>query len=217
MELSEQNSDLKELLDRKRAQLVIKRIFDVVASGIGLIVISPVLVLISVLIKIDSRGPVFFKQKRVGKNNEIFEIYKFRTMVNDAEKIGRQITVGNDNRITNIGKFIRKYKIDELPQLINVFRGEMSLVGPRPEVPRYVELYSENQKQILLVQPGITDYASIEFRNENDILGKSSNPDKEYIENIMPAKIKLNLKYINEVSLFTDIKIIIKTVICIIK
>ena len=217
MQSSELIVNIEESLNSKRIQLIIKRIFDIVASGIGIIVLSPIFILIGILIKIDSRGSIFFKQKRVGKNKKIFEIYKFRTMVSDAEKIGRQITVGDDSRITKIGKFIRKYKIDEFPQLINVLKGEMSLVGPRPEVPRYVELYDEGQQQILLVKPGITDYASIEFRNENDILGKSLNPEKEYIENIMNAKIKLNLKYINEISLITDIKIIIRTIRLIIR
>ena len=160
---------------------------------------------------------MFFKQKRVGKNKEIFEIYKFRTMVTDAEKLGKQITVGNDSRITRVGKFIRKCKLDEFPQLINVLKGEMSLVGPRPEVPRYVDLYDEYQEQILLVQPGITDYASIEFRNENEILGESDNPDKTYIEDIMPTKIDLNMKYIKNISIVEDIKLIFVTLVAILK
>lgn len=133
-------------------------------------------------------------------------------MVTDAEKIGKQITIGNDSRITNVGKFIRKCKLDELPQLINVFKGEMSLVGPRPEVPKYVDLYDEYQEQILLVQPGITDYASIEFRNENDILGESSSPEETYIKDIMPTKIELNVKYIKNISLVEDFKLILKTI-----
>jgi lipopolysaccharide/colanic/teichoic acid biosynthesis glycosyltransferase len=220
-EISMQSSkalvNVEEKLEAKKYQLIVKRCFDIVAAGLGLIVLLPFLIIISVLIKLDSKGPVFFKQERVGKNKRIFEIYKFRTMVNDAEKLGRQITVGNDNRITRVGVFIRKYKLDEFPQLINVFKGEMSLVGPRPEVPRYVELYDEEQEQILFIKPGITDYASMEFRNENEILGKSENPDEEYIENIMPTKINLNLKYIDEISVITDIKIILDTIICIVK
>ncbi|WP_297133213.1 sugar transferase, partial [Terrisporobacter sp.] len=163
------------------------------------------------------KGPVFFKQKRVGKNKKIFEIYKFRTMVTDAEKLGKQITVGNDTRITRVGNLIRKCKLDELPQLINVLKGEMSLVGPRPEVPRYVDLYDEYQEQILLVQPGITDYASIEYRNENDILGKSNNPEDTYIQEVMPAKIELNMKYIKNISLIEDIKLIFSTIVAIAK
>ena len=217
MESQKIHINVKETLENKKMQLVLKRILDVILSGLGLMILSPIFLIIGILIKLDSKGSVFFKQVRVGIYGNEFEIYKFRTMVNDAEKKGRQITVGKDNRITKVGNFIRKYKLDELPQLINVFKGEMSLVGPRPEVPRYVELYDEEQEQILLVKPGITDYSSIEFRNENEILGESSNPDKEYIENIMPCKINLNMKYINEISLITDIKIILKTIMCIIK
>lgn len=217
MQSSKLQINVEESIKSKKIQLIIKRIFDVIASGVGMIILSPLFIIISILIKLDSEGNVFFKQRRVGKNKKIFEIYKFRTMVTDAEKIGRQITIGNDSRITRVGAFIRKYKLDEFPQLINVLKGEMSLVGPRPEVPRYVELYDEEQEKILLVKPGITDYASIKFRNENDILGKSIDPDREYIENVMPTKIDLNLKYISEISLLTDIKIIINTIIAIIK
>lgn len=209
--------DIKSELEKKKLSLVIKRIFDIVASLGGLIVLSPLLIIVAICIKLDSKGPVFFKQKRVCKNKKIFEIYKFRTMVTDAEKLGKQITVGNDSRITRVGKFIRKCKLDEFPQLINVLKGEMSLVGPRPEVPRYVELYDEYQEQILLVQPGITDYASIEFRNENEILGKSDNPEKTYIEEIMPTKIELNMEYIKKISIFEDIKLILNTIIAILK
>lgn len=217
MQSSKLEVNVEESIKSKQIQLIIKRIFDVIVSGIGIIILSPLFIIISILIKLDSEGTIFFKQRRVGKNKKIFYIYKFRTMVTDAEKIGRQITIGNDSRITRVGKFIRKYKLDEFPQLINVLKGEMSLVGPRPEVPRYVELYDEKQEKILLVKPGITDYASIKFRNENDILGKSLDPDREYIENVMPTKINLNLKYISEISLVTDIKIIIDTIIAIIK
>lgn len=192
---------------------VIKRIFDFVCSTLGLIVLSPVLIVIAIKIKIDSDGPVFFKQIRVGKRNKKFEILKFRTMVVDAEKLGRQITVGNDSRITKIGAFLRKYKLDELPQLINVFKGDMSLVGPRPEVPRYVELYSEEQRKVLEVRPGITDLASIRYRDENDLLGEAEDPDELYINTIMPDKLALNLEYINKNNVFVDIYIILKTII----
>lgn len=209
--------DVQSELEKKKFSLVIKRIFDIMSSFCGLVILSPILIIVAIFIKLDSNGPVFFKQKRVGKNKEIFEIYKFRTMVTDAEKLGRQITVGNDSRVTDVGKFIRKCKLDELPQLINVLKGEMSLVGPRPEVPRYVDLYDEYQKQILLVKPGITDYASIEFRNENEILGQSKNPDKTYIEDIMPAKIEFNMRYIRNISLIEDIKLILATIIVILK
>jgi len=193
---------------------VVKRIFDFICSTLGLIVLSPILIAIAIKIKIGSDGPVFFKQIRVGKKNKEFEILKFRTMVVDAEKLGRQITVGNDSRITKIGAFLRKYKLDELPQLINVFKGHMSLVGPRPEVPRYVKMYNEEQKKVLDVKPGITDLASIRYRDENELLGESENPDDFYINTIMPDKLTLNLEYINNNNnVFFDIYIILKTII----
>jgi len=217
MQTSKSFVDVQSELEKKKLSLVVKRIFDIIASLGGLIVLSPILIIVAICIKLDSKGPVFFKQKRVGKNKQIFEIYKFRTMVTDAEKLGKQITVGNDSRITRVGKFIRKCKLDEFPQLINVVKGEMSLVGPRPEVPRYVELYDEYQEQILLVQPGITDYASIEFRNENEILGNSHNPEETYIEEIMPTKIELNMKYIRNISIVEDIKLIVNTILAILK
>jgi lipopolysaccharide/colanic/teichoic acid biosynthesis glycosyltransferase len=189
-----------------------KRGFDFITSTIGFLLISPILLIIAVLIKITSKGPILFKQKRVGKNALVFNILKFRTMVVDAEKVGRQITVGNDSRITKVGIFLRKYKLDELPQLINVIKGDMSLVGPRPEVPKYVELYNENQKRVLEVRPGITDYASIEYRDENSILGNVENPEEYYINIIMPHKIDLNMKYIENNNVFIDIAIIFKTI-----
>ena len=197
----------------KEFNKVVKRIFDFICSTLGLIVLSPILIAIAIKIKMGSDGPVFFKQIRVGEKNKEFEILKFRTMVVDAEKLGRQITVGNDSRITKIGSFLRKYKIDELPQLINVFKGNMSLVGPRPEVPRYVKLYNEEQKKVLEVKPGITDLASIRYRDENDLLGEAENPDDFYINTIMPDKLALNLQYINKNNVFFDIYIIFKTII----
>lgn len=192
---------------------VVKRIFDLICSTLGIIVLSPVLIVIAIKIKFGSDGPIFFKQIRVGENNKEFEILKFRTMVVDAEKLGRQITVGNDSRITKIGEFLRKYKLDELPQLINVFKGDMSLVGPRPEVPRYVKLYNEEQRKVLEVKPGITDLASIRYRDENELLGKAENPDEFYINTIMPDKLALNLEYIDKNNVFIDIYIILKTII----
>ena len=190
---------------------VLKRGFDFIVSLIGCIVLMPIYILIAILIKIDSRGPIFFKQKRVGQYGKIFKILKYRTMVVDAENIGKQITVGDDKRITKIGKFLRKYKLDELPQLFNVLKGEMSLVGPRPEVPKYVELYNYEEKKVLNVKPGITDFASIEYRDENEILGKVDNPEEYYINVIMKHKLELNLKYINNNNIFIDINIILKT------
>ena len=192
---------------------IIKRIFDIICSGLGLIVLSPFLLFIAIRIKMESDGPVLFKQIRVGENGREFKILKFRTMVVDAEKLGRQITVGNDSRITKIGGFLRKYKIDELPQLINVFKGDMSLVGPRPAVPRYVNMYTKEQRRVLDVKPGITDLASIRYRDENELLGKAENPDEFYINTIMPDKLALNMEYINKSNIFLDIYIILKTIL----
>ena len=169
------------------------------------------MIIIAILIKLDSKGPVFFKQVRVTKNGREFKIFKYRTMRVGSDKYS-QITVGKDSRITKVGDFLRKYKLDEIPQLINVLIGDMSLVGPRPEVPKYVALYTEEQREILKVRAGITDYASIEFSNENDILANETDPEKAYIEKIMPRKIELNKKYLSEISVITDIKIILLTI-----
>ena len=169
------------------------------------------MIIIAILIKLDSRGPIFFKQVRVTKNGREFKIFKYRTMRVGSDKYS-QITVGKDSRITKVGDFLRKYKLDEIPQLINVLIGDMSLVGPRPEVPKYIALYTEEQREILKVRAGITDYASIEFSNENDILANEVDPEKAYIEKIMPRKIELNKKYLSEISVMTDIKIILLTI-----
>lgn len=191
---------------------MLKRFVDIVFSFIGIVVLIPFFLLIAILIMLDSRGGVFYKQVRVGINGTDFKLFKFRSMRTDADKKGLLTVGGRDSRVTRMGYYIRKYKIDELPQLINVFIGDMSLVGPRPEVRRYTDLYTNEQKKVLTVKPGITDYASIEYSNENEILGKAENPEKVYIEEIMPAKLKLNLKYIKEQSFTTDIKIILKTI-----
>ena len=188
-----------------------KRIFDIIFSLFGLILLSPFMIIIAILIKLDSKGPIFFKQVRVTKNGREFKIFKYRTMRVGSDKYS-QITVGKDSRITKVGDFLRKYKLDEIPQLINVLIGDMSLVGPRPEVPKYVALYTEEQREILKVRAGITDYASIEFSNENDILANEADPEKAYIEKIMPRKIELNKKYLSEISVMTDIKIILLTI-----
>ncbi len=190
---------------------MIKRLFDIIFSGLGIIILSPLFILISILIVIDSKGGVFYKQVRVGKNGKDFQLYKFRSMRKDSDKKGLLTVGGRDNRITKIGYYLRKYKIDELSQLINVFIGDMSLVGPRPEVRKYVDLYSKEQLNVLSVKPGITDNASIMYFDENELLGKSSNPEETYIKEIMPQKLNLNLKYIAEYKLFTDVKIIFKT------
>ncbi|MFY9311417.1 MAG: sugar transferase [Bacteroidia bacterium] len=190
-----------------------KRLFDIILSIIGLIILAPFFIIIALLIVLDSRGGVFYRQVRVGLNGKDFYLFKFRSMRTDADKKGLLITVGGrDSRITRMGYFIRKYKVDELPQLINVLFGDMSLVGPRPEVRRYVDMYNEEQKKVLTVKPGITDYASIEYSNENELLGKAADPEKVYIEEIMPAKLRLNLRYIAEQGLATDLKIIFKTI-----
>jgi sugar transferase len=190
---------------------VLKRIFDITLSLFGLIILLPFMLIIAILIKIDSKGSIFFKQIRVTKGGREFKILKYRTMRVGSDKYS-QITVGKDKRITEIGSFLRKYKLDEIPQLINVLVGDMSLVGPRPEVPKYVNLYTEEQKEILKVRAGITDYASIEFSNENDLLASEENPEKAYIEKVMPKKIELNKKYLSEISVLTDIKIILLTI-----
>ena len=190
---------------------MLKRIFDITLSLFGLIILLPFMLIIAIFIKFDSKGSIFFKQIRVTKGGREFKILKYRTMRAGSDKYS-QITVGKDERITKIGSFLRKYKLDEIPQLINILIGDMSLVGPRPEVPKYVALYTDEQKEILKVRAGITDYASIEFSDENDLLASEEEPEKAYIEKIMPKKIELNKKYLSEVSILTDIKIILLTI-----
>lgn len=190
---------------------MIKRLFDIVTALVGIIILSPFFVLIALIVVVDSRGGIFYRQVRVGKGMKEFRLLKFRTMFTDADKKGL-LTVGmRDNRITRVGYFLRKYKLDELPQLFNVLIGDMSMVGPRPEVPKYVAMYNDEQKKVLSIRPGITDYASIEYSNENEILAKAANPEELYIKEVMPAKLSLNLKYIQDMGLLTDLKIIFKT------
>jgi len=196
---------------------MIIRILDILFSLIGLIILSPVLIIISLLIIIDSKGGVFYKQQRVGLNGCDFKLFKFRTMQTGADKKGLLTVGGRDSRITKVGYFLRKFKLDELPQLINVLIGEMSLVGPRPEVRKYTDMYNEYQKKVLSVKPGITDYASIEYSDENEILGRAIDPDKAYIEEVMPAKILLNFKFINNPTTINYLKIILLTIHKIIK
>lgn len=191
---------------------MLKRIFDIILSLTAIIMLLPVIIIIAILIAFDSTGGVFFKQIRVGKNNKDFGLLKFRTMVTDASKSGLLTVGGRDPRITKVGYYLRKYKLDELPQMFNVLNGSMSIIGPRPEVRKYVDMYNEEQLKVLSVQPGISDYASIQYINENDILAKSNNPEQTYIDEIMPAKLELNLKYIKEKGLITDIKIILLTI-----
>lgn len=188
-----------------------KRAFDVIASGLGLIVLSPVFLILALWIKLDSKGPVFYRQTRVGKGGKDFKLFKFRSMRPDSDK-GRLITVGgHDPRVTRSGYYIRKYKLDELPQLINVFKGDMSLVGPRPEVRRYVDLYDDRQRRVLDVRPGITSLASIRYRNENEILAEADDPDKAYVEKVMPEKLEYDLEYVENASFWNDIKLIFST------
>ena len=194
-----------------------KRLFDVVASGLGLMVLSPLFLIFAIWIKLDSRGPVFYRQVRVGRHNKDFCIFKFRSMRVGADK-GSLVTIGgHDPRITRSGYVIRKFKLDELPQLINVFVGDMSLVGPRPEVRHYVDHWTPEQMHVLDVRPGITDPASIKFRNENELMEQAEDPEKYYIEVIMQEKIRLYLEYVNHHSFFGDIALIFKTFWTIIK
>lgn len=188
-----------------------KRLFDVIASGLGLIVLSPLFLVLAIWIKLDSKGPVFYRQVRVGYKNKDFRIFKFRSMREGADK-GSLVTIGgHDPRVTRSGYFIRKFKFDELPQLINVFLGDMSLVGPRPEVRHYVDYWTPEQMHVLDVKPGITDPASIKFRNENELMEHASDPEKYYIEVIMQDKIKLYLDYVENHSFLYDIGLILKT------
>lgn len=196
---------------------MIKRLFDITFSLLGLILLLPLLLIIAFLLKLESKGPVFYKQVRVGLNSTDFKIFKFRTMFLGSDRKGL-LTLGNkDPRVTKVGYFLRKYKLDELPQLINVLIGNMSFVGPRPEVRKYVDLYSNSDLEILSVKPGITDYASIVYRNEAELLKGSNNPEELYINTIMPKKIELNKQYISSKNLIVDLKIIFKTLITIIK
>ena len=189
-----------------------KRFFDIIFSFLGLLILSPLLLIISIFIFLDSRGGVFYLQQRVGRNNLDFFIYKFRTMNISADSQGLLTVGAKDARVTRVGYFLRKYKLDELPQLINVLKGEMSFVGPRPEVRKYVNYYSSEQMQVLSVNPGITDYASIKYSNESELLAKAEEPEKFYIETILPVKLKLNLKYMEEQSFWKDIGLIFFTV-----
>lgn len=194
-----------------------KRLLDLVVSAVGLVILAPFFLVFAAAIKVDSRGPVFYLQERVGRGGMIFRLFKFRTMRVGADK-ATAITVGQrDPRITSVGYFLRRFKLDELPQLINVLKGEMSLVGPRPELKRFVDLYQGDQRKVIEVTPGITDYASLEFRNENELLEGKQDPIDFYVKEILPKKLELNLKYIREQSLWTDVKIIALTIVHIFK
>ena len=190
---------------------MLKRAFDIVASGLGLLFLSPLFLILAVWIKLDSKGPVFYRQIRVGRNNRDFKLFKFRSMRVGADKQGLITVGGRDPRITRSGYFIRKYKLDEFPQLINVFVGDMSLVGPRPEVRKYVDMYTPEQMKVLSVRPGITDLASIRYRNENELLEQADDPDQYYEQVIMQDKLRINLEYVANHSFLNDIKLIFRT------
>lgn len=188
-----------------------KRLFDIFASGLGLLILSPLFLVVAIWIKIDSPGPVFYRQVRVGRGNKDFRIYKFRSMKVGADKQGLITVGGHDPRVTRSGYFIRKYKLDEFPQLINVFVGDMSLVGPRPEVRKYVNMYTPEQMHVLDVRPGVTSLASIRYRNENELLDKAEDPDLFYIDVVMQDKLAIDLEYVQDASFWYDIKLIFKT------
>ena len=213
----EQPLEIAALLEKKKPQLFVKRALDCLVSAAALLVLSPLLLLIALAVKLDSPGPVFYRQERVGKDGKPFRIFKFRTMVTGADRRGPAITVGKDSRITRVGGFLRGTKLDELAQLLNVLSGTMSFVGPRPEVPKYVALYTPVQRQVLLVRPGITDYASIAYRRESELLGRAEDPEAMYINEIMPAKLELNLRYLREISPLTDLRLILRTLAAVVK
>lgn len=194
---------------------LLRRALDVVASTAGLVVLLPFTLLTALAVAVDSPGPVLFRQRRVGLNGREFEILKFRTMRVDAEAVGGQLTVGTDPRVTRVGRFLRASKFDEIPQLFNVLRGDMSLVGPRPEVPRYVALYTPEQRQVLSVRPGITDPASIAYRSESQLMANAADPERLYIEELMPRKLDLNLEYLKRRTVGSDIGVVLQTIVAV--
>jgi len=205
------------LLNNSKFSLCVKRVFDVVVSFIILLLISPFFLILAAAIKIDSKGPVFYRQIRVGRYNEDFKIFKFRTMVQDADKIGLPLTVGDDPRVTRVGHLIRKLRLDEFSQLLNVLNGTMSLVGPRPEVRKYVDAYTDEYMATLLIRPGITATSSIAFKDEDKILNSADNAEEVYVEKILPPKMKYNLEYMKNITLLNDIKIMFQTVGAVLK
>lgn len=214
---NEETEKYYKILSHKKIQLFFKRIIDIIGSLILLIILSPILIIMAILIKLDSKGPVFYKQERVTTYGRIFRIFKFRTMVQNADKIGSLVTLGEDPRITKVGKIIRKFRIDEFPQVINILIGDMSFVGTRPEVKKYVDNYTDEMKATLLMPAGVTSTASIKYKNEDEIistyLNKGEKVDDIYINRVLPEKMKYNLEYITKFSIFYDIKICIQTVI----
>lgn len=217
---SMRNSSVKkyyDILTHKKINLFFKRLFDIVFSIIGLIILSPLFIIIAIVIKLDSKGPVFYRQERITQYCKIFRIFKFRTMIDEADKKGSLITTNNDKRITKIGKILRKTKIDELPQLINVLVGQMTIVGTRPEATKYVKKYKKEYYATLLLPAGITSEASIEYKEENTLINNAEDIDNVYMNSILPAKMKYNLESLNNTSLKSDVKIIIKTGLAILR
>lgn len=217
-----QNDEVKKyynILQKKKISLFLKRFFDIILSSIGLIIVFPIFIITAIAIKLDSKGHVFYRQERVTMNNKTFRIFKFRTMVENADKIGTLVTVGNDSRITKVGKFIRKFKLDELPQLINVLLGDMTFIGTRPEVRKYVDCYTDEMKATLLMRAGITSFASIMFKDESEIMDKymkeEHDADKVYVNKVLPEKMKYNIEYIEKFNIFYDFKTIIYTILAV--
>ena len=206
-----------DILNKKKGSLFLKRIFDTTVSLIMLVILLPVFIILGIAIKIDSKGPVFFRQERITQYGRTFKIFKFRTMVNNAEKLGTQVTVGNDSRITRVGSFIRNCRLDEISQLLNILTGDMTFVGTRPEVKKYVAHYTKEMTATLLLPAGVTSLASIYYKDEAELLEKSENPDKTYIEEILPKKMKYNLQSIEKFNFLEDIKIMFMTALAVIK
>ena len=205
------------ILSKKKGSLFLKRVFDVIVSLIMLIILLPVFIILGIAIKIDSKGPVFFRQERITQYGRTFRIFKFRTMVNNAEKLGTQVTVGNDSRITRVGSFIRNCRLDEISQLLNILTGDMTFVGTRPEVKKYVDYYTKEMMATLLLPAGVTSFASIYYKDEAELLEKSENPDKTYIEEILPEKMKYNLQSVEKFNFLEDIKIMFMTALAVVK
>mgnify|MGYP003466644305 CR=1 FL=1 len=206
-----------DILNSKTASLIFKRLFDIVVSSVLIVICSPIMLILAICIKIDSKGPVMFRQRRVTTYNRVFRIFKFRTMVNDAEKKGTQVTTNNDPRVTKVGKLIRGCRLDELPQLFNVFLGDMTFVGTRPEVEKYVAAYTDEMMATLLLPAGITSVASIKYKDEERLLEAAENTDEVYINEVLPEKMKYNLEALKNFSFFGDIKIMFQTVLAVMK
>ena len=206
-----------EHLERRKCALFCKRLLDVIGAALGVVICSPIYLVLAIAIKLDSKGPVFFKQVRVGQYGREFKIYKFRTMVVDAQALGAQVTTGHDPRVTRVGRRIRDFRLDEFSQFINVLKGDMTFVGTRPEVPRYVAQYSDEMMATLLLRPGLTGAASIAFKDENSMLSEDEDPEKAYVEKILPIKMKINLDYTKDFRLALDFKLIWETVLCVFK